>query len=67
MAPFTLQTSKLGHYELFDITGRIINSYEVESSPYTIREKLSRGLYFIREKGGGINSEFGPTQRILIE
>nr|MBP6315475.1 SBBP repeat-containing protein [Chitinophagaceae bacterium] len=64
---FTLQTTKLGNYELIDVAGRIIHTYEVKSSPYTITEKLSSGMYFIREKAGGIPNKFGPTQKIMIE
>ncbi len=64
---FTLQTSKFGNYELLDIAGRIIRTYEVKSSPYIITEKLSSGMYFIREKDSGASIRNRVAQKVLID
>ncbi len=48
---FTITTNKNGGvFELMDITGRIINTYPINTNTYTITETLSAGLYFIKEK-----------------
>jgi hypothetical protein len=64
---FTLETSRPGTFELFDMAGRIINTYEVKSSPYIITEKLSSGMYFIREKDSGGARNHRVAQKIMIE
>ncbi|MBK7691740.1 MAG: T9SS type A sorting domain-containing protein [Bacteroidetes bacterium] len=64
---FTLETSRPGTFELFDMAGRIIHTYEVKSSPYTITEKLSSGMYFIREKDSGASIRNRVAQKVIIE
>ncbi|GAB4450230.1 MAG: hypothetical protein OHK0036_08520 [Bacteroidia bacterium] len=58
---FTIQSEKGGVFELTDITGRIINTYNIKDKSYTINEELPAGMYFIREK------ESGAVQKLIIE
>lgn len=50
---FVIQSEYGGVFELTDIAGRTINTYMIPTSPYTITENLSAGLYFIREQNSG--------------
>jgi hypothetical protein len=58
---FTLQTEKGGSFELTDITGKVLRTYEIHASKYTIQENLPAGMYFIRETSSGV------TQKLIIE
>jgi len=58
---FTLQTEKGGSFELIDLTGKVLRTYEIHTSKYTIQENLPAGMYFIRETSSGV------TQKLIIE
>jgi hypothetical protein len=57
----TLQTLRGGIFELIDISGRVLNIYNINNTIETIPINLPSGLYFIREK------ESGVTQKLMIE
>jgi hypothetical protein len=58
---FTLQTEQGGSFELIDLTGKVLRTYEIHASKYTIQENLPAGMYFIRETSSGV------TQKLIIE
>jgi hypothetical protein len=58
---FTLQSEKGGNFELTDLTGKVLRTYEIHASKYTIQENLPAGMYFIRETSSGV------TQKLIIE
>jgi hypothetical protein len=58
---FTLQSEKGGSFELIDLTGKVLRTYVIHASKYTIQENLPAGMYFIRETSSGV------TQKLIIE
>jgi hypothetical protein len=58
---FTLQSEQGGSFELTDLTGKVLRTYEIHASKYTIQENLPAGMYFIRETSRGV------TQKLIIE
>ncbi len=58
---FIIKTARGGSFELVDITGKVIRSYVFSQSEQFIREELSAGMYFIREK------ESGAVQKLVVE
>ncbi len=47
---FNILTERSGEFELMNSTGQILNTYLIDNTQQSINEKLSPGLYFIREK-----------------
>ncbi|MBX7203788.1 MAG: T9SS type A sorting domain-containing protein [Bacteroidia bacterium] len=58
---FNIQTEKDGVFELMNITGQIINTYLITNTSQSINEKLSPGLYFIREK------ETNAVSKVIVQ
>ncbi len=58
---FTIRGEKGSIFELMELTGKVINTYTINNSEYTINEKLPAGMYLIKEK------KSGKTQRITIQ
>jgi len=58
---FSIQTLNDGVFEIFDFSGKLIATYYFTPGSYMIGEKLSPGLYFIRE----LKSQ--SLQKIIIE
>jgi hypothetical protein len=59
---FTISSENDGKFELLDINGKIIRTYQVnKNEPKTIRENIAAGVYIIREK-----NTF-KTEKIIIE
>jgi len=58
---FSIQIERGGVFELMDITGKVLNTYTIKNTNHIINEKLSPGLYFIRE------TESHTATKIIIE
>jgi hypothetical protein len=58
---FTIQASKAGVFELMDVTGKIINTYNITNSQQTVHENIPSGVYFVREKATA------SVQKLIIE
>jgi hypothetical protein len=58
---FILQTEKGGVFELIDISGKVIQTYNVQNPAEQIQVDLPCGVYFIRE------TKSGYTQKLVIE
>lgn len=55
---FTLESLKPGNYDLIDITGKIMRTYQVNHTSFNIHENLPAGLYFMREKATATTMKF---------
>lgn len=55
---FTIQTESNKIFELYDISGSLIKTYNVNMNEYVINDGLESGAYFIREKETGICAKF---------
>jgi len=58
---FILQTEQGGVFELIDISGKVIQTYNVQNTTEQIQADLPCGVYFIRERKSGY------TQKLVIE
>jgi hypothetical protein len=58
---FILQTEQGGVFELIDISGKVIQTYNVFNTTEQIQVDLPCGVYFIRERKSGY------TQKLVIE
>jgi len=58
---FILQTKKGGVFELIDISGKVIQTYNVQNPAEQIQVDLPCGVYFIRE------TKSGYTHKLVIE
>jgi hypothetical protein len=58
---FILQTEKGGVFELIDISGKVIQTYNVQNPAEQIQVDFPCGVYFIRE------TKSGYTQKLVIE
>jgi hypothetical protein len=58
---FTLQTPKGGEFELMDITGKVLHTYQVNAGKESIVVNLPAGMYFIREQ------KTGAMHKIIID
>jgi hypothetical protein len=58
---FTLQTEHGGVFELMDICGKVIQTYNVINTSEQIQVNLPSGMYFIRKRESGI------TQKLIIQ
>ncbi len=46
---FNIESEKPGVFELLDISGKKLNTYDVRSTSFLVHEDLSPGIYFIRD------------------
>ncbi|GAB4490534.1 MAG: hypothetical protein OHK0045_15230 [Raineya sp.] len=58
---FVIQSEKRGMFELTDITGKVINTYTMQTTSIEVNENLPAGMYFVREKTSG------HVQKLIIE
>jgi hypothetical protein len=58
---FTIQSKKGGVFELTDMTGRVIQTYQTTNDTNTIQVVVPSGVYFIRDKASH------SVQKLVIE